>query len=155
VSADVSTGKMLNVVKFINHTSEEIKRNKTAVEKVHEVVKSDCFENVIMSRELIQTGGLSNKQVVEKIRNSSFDMSLEMYRRNFSRVNGYTYPNSKNVWLNRKYHSGASICAVASNLAHEYSHKIGFSHDYKPNKSRPYSTPYSINYAFEVCCGKN
>jgi hypothetical protein len=73
------------------------------------------------------------------------------YKR-FSKLAGYTEPGANWIKLNRKYHSGASICSEASNLKHELSHKVKYGHDYKATQTRPYSVPYSINAAFKKCC---
>lgn len=145
--------EIISVVKFINHSAAEIKKNQAAIEKIKEVVKSDCFKNELMSRKLIQTNGKTNAEVLEIMLNSKVNIRLSMYRKRFSSVNGYTYDKSDVINLNRKYHDYYGVCSVANNLAHEaLGHKNGFSHDYKPNLQRPFSVPYSLNVIFEKCC---
>ena len=121
--------------------------------KANEIIHSQCFADFMLNRKLIQTNGLSNLEVVNKIRTTPIDIDLISYY-SWKSVVGYTYPNAKKIWVNSKFYNGSSACAKASNLAHEFSHKQSFGHDFKPNKQRPFSVPYSINEAFEVCCGK-
>lgn len=143
---------LIDVVKFINHTGSEIARNKAAIVKINEVSKSECFKSFMIERKLIDTNGLNNIQVVEKLLSTPVILELEMYKKAFSKVNGYTYSTTKRIWLNRKYHNYYGVCSVANNLAHEISHKQGFGHDFKASTSRAFSVPYSINLAFSKCC---
>ena len=144
--------EIISVVKFINHTASEIKKNQQAIVKIKEVVRSDCFKKELLSRKLIQTNNKTNEQVLEALLNAKINLRLSMYSKRFSSVNGYTYDGSDIINLNRKYHNNYGVCSVANNLAHEWSHKVGFSHDYRPNKMRPFSVPYSMNHIFEKCC---
>lgn len=148
----LNSSAMLTGSKFINHSPSELKKNQAAIAKINEVVKSDCFKTELLKRNLIQTNGKTNQQVFETILASNIDIELSMYRKRFSKVNGYTYPSSKVINLNRKYHDYYGVCSVANNLAHEWTHKIGFGHDYNPNKLRPFSVPYSLNSIFLTCC---
>jgi hypothetical protein len=143
---------LIRVTKFINHTGSELKKNQAAVVKIKEVVQGDCFKNELLNRKLIQTSGKTSLQVLETLLNADVQIKLSMYRKRLSKVHGYTYEKSDTINLNRKYHNNYGICSVANNLSHEWSHKVGFGHDYKPSLQRPYSVPYSMNAIFEKCC---
>ena len=121
--------------------------------KANEIIYSQCFADFMLNRKMIQTNGLSSLEVVNKTRTTPIEIDLISYH-SWRSVVGYTMPNVKWIKVNSKFYNGSSVCAKASNLAHEFSHKKGFGHDSKPNKQRPFSVPYSINEAFEVCCGK-
>lgn len=123
-----------------------------ALLKRKEVLQSKCFSDFMLNRKLIQTNGLSNEEVVLALLNTPVKAEFQTYYKRFSKVYGYTYPNISTIFINKKYFDGASICSVASNQAHEISHKQGFGHDYKATTRRPYSVPYSINAAFSECC---
>jgi len=135
---------------FANPSDTE-KLNK-ALDKRKDVLQSSCFSDFLKNRNLIQTNELSNEEVVLSLLNTPVTAEFHTYFNRFSRVYGYTYPDTSKIFINKKYFDGASICAVASNLAHEISHKQGFGHDYKATSRRPYSVPYSINAAFSECC---
>jgi hypothetical protein len=124
-----------------------------AESKANEIIYSQCFSEFMLNRKLIQTNGLSNLELVNKIRTTVTEIDLISYS-SWRSVVGYTMPSAKWVKVNSKFYNGSSVCAKASNLAHENSHKQGFGHASKPNKERPYSVPYSINAAMELCCGK-
>lgn len=134
-----------------NHTAEETKVVAVAEELSNKLVQSKCFEDFMTKRELIQTTGLTRFQVVEKIRKSNLAVPVVMYYQN-NNVVGYRQPPSITIYTNRKFHAGSTACARGSNLTHEWSHALGFDHDFNATISRPRSVPYSINAAFEVCC---
>lgn len=151
VTLGAHAGNIATVAKFVNHTAAEKTRNEKAILKIRETAVGECFKNEWLKRKLIQTNQKSNQQVLETLLAADVSIELEMYK-SWKKVNGYTYPSSKRIWLNRKYHNTYGPCSVANNLFHEISHKLGFTHDYNPNKERPYSVPYSINAVMEVCC---
>lgn len=139
------------VIEFINHTDLEKERNTKAIEKVRETVRGQCFKDALLKRALIQTGGKTNEQVLHDILSGDVKIRLSMYRSWKSTI-GYTYPSSDTIWCNRKYHDNMGPCDVGANLIHEISHKIGYGHDYKPNKQRPFSVPYSVGSLMDDCC---
>ena len=133
-----------------SYTEKELGVLEVSTKMINEMIPSECFKTFMLNRELIQTNGLTNTQVIEKLHTPS-TVPLVMYYSNNSTV-GYRNVGSPTIYTNRKFHAGASACANASNLFHEVSHVIGFGHDKKANKNRPYSVPYSINAAFSACC---
>lgn len=145
-------GNIAQVTSFINHTEKEKAKNEKAILKIRETASGECFKKEWLKRNLIQTNNKSNQSVLKELLNANVSIELEMYRARFAKVNGYTYPDSKRIWLNRKYHDYYGPCSVANNLFHEVSHKLGYTHDFNPNKQRPFSVPYSINAVMEVCC---
>lgn len=66
------------------------------------------------------------------------------------RVIGYTYPNTIQIWFNKRHFSGnqaRDIALVAGNIAHEYMHKLGYDHSFRSNPTRPFTVPYAVgNY---------
>jgi hypothetical protein len=145
-------GNIAQVTTFVNHTAKEKAKNEKAILKIRETAVGECFKKEWLKRPLIQTKNKSNQGILDELLSADVSIELEMYRARFAKVNGYTYPASKRIWLNRKYHDYYGPCSVANNLFHEISHKIGYTHDFNPNKQRPFSVPYSINAVMEVCC---
>ena len=141
----------VNVIKN-NFNDDEKQKAAKYIPVMDSVLKSKCFLDFMKERDIKKANGKSNEEVVAHILNSTVDIELIMYYKRFSKVHGYTLPDVNKIWLNRKYHNGASLCSEASNLAHELSHKIGYGHNYKSSVYRPFSVPYSINAGFKHCC---
>jgi hypothetical protein len=152
VDVTIPKAPILTVSECRKCTEHEARRNGQAVEKIRETLRGECFREGWMKRELIQTNGKTNAEVLEHITSANVTIQVEMYRSLIGRVHGYTYPNSSTIWMNRKYHDSWNACTVGSNLAHEFSHKIGYDHDYKATARRPNSVPYAINTVFDECC---
>lgn len=153
---------LVNVTSTKNFSDKEKEKMLKYIPVMDKTIRSDCFEKFMARTDrgntknmgLIETKGMSPKEVVSKLRTSTVDIELIMYYKRWSKVSGYTEPGADWIKLNRKYHSGASLCSEASNLGHELSHKIGFGHSYKATPTRPFTVPYSINAGFTACCVK-
>ena len=101
----------------------------------------------------VDNGGYTNAQIYQKILDGSetlqkivdneMDMEVELYYAATSTV-GYTYANSKRIWVNKKFFDGYTPAGVAHNLFHEWLHKLGFTHASTWSTSRDYSVPYAI-----------
>jgi hypothetical protein len=59
-------------------------------------------------------------------------------------VVGYGYPGQPQIFMNWNYFNSYDIAQVAANIAHEWTHKLGFDHDYNRTARRPYSVPYGV-----------
>lgn len=141
----------LTVEKCTNCTDEEWEFIKQAIVKTNETVETTCFQSLMLKRELIQTLGRTNEQVVKSLVGADVKIDVEMYY-TLKRVLGYTYEGVNMEWINRRYMLSWNKCDLASLLSHETSHKIGYDHDYYYSDARNYSVPYSINVAIEECC---
>lgn len=139
---------------FTYTTNDIYYKNKilAAQVKVNDTIKSQCFKDFIMKRSrLEQTNGKTRDQVIEDIRSQSVSINVNTYRKN-NGVIGFRQPPSKDININKYFHDQYFACSSAANLAHESSHVIGYTHDFKLTKRRPYSVPYTISSAFNVCC---
>jgi hypothetical protein len=100
--------------------------------------------------------GMTNQQIYDAIRagKESYDQSADgeadfnLDLRTFSwfqrNVVGYTTESSDTITLNRRFFSNYTPAEVASNLCHEWLHKLGFEHDFRSTGRRPHSVPYAI-----------
>jgi hypothetical protein len=79
------------------------------------------------------------------------DLKVKMYY-SIKNTVGYTYPSDLIVYTNSKFHNSYDACNVASNLTHEWTHKMGFGHDMKWNRDRDYTVPYGHNSIIEKLC---
>jgi hypothetical protein len=150
ISANAPT--LIDVVKFINHTGTELKRNKAAVVKIQETVSGQCFRDEFLKRPLIQANGKTNLDILTNLLSSKTTLSFEMYRSRFTSTVGYRMPSSTVVHMNRKFHDRMGPCDAGANISHEWTHVLGYEHDFKPSLSRPYSVPYSVGIIMEKCC---
>lgn len=105
--------------------------------------------------------GLSNLAIFEKLFQGAealipavdyeMDLKVTMYYKKYSKVVGYTDASSMIVNTNSKFHNYYTPCEIASNLTHEWTHKMGFGHlsasDYN-------SVPYSHNEIVKSLCSK-
>lgn len=98
--------------------------------------------------------GMTNEQVYEKIMSGSesrkpeadneADIHVVVLNKTNSRVIGYTYPMVDTQYLYLNWAKMLTAVELASNMGHEWCHKLGFEHDFKSTRLRPYSVPYGI-----------
>ncbi len=114
------------------------------------------FKNTKGERMFASNNGLTNEQIYEKFMDGreilrpqtpgEMNFDLKMYNRFWSKVIGYTSPTTNVIHLNWKYFKNFGAHEVASNLAHEWTHKIGFDHR---SAAEHDSAPYAIGYIVE------
>lgn len=141
----------LTINKCTNCSASQWKFIQEAEVKTNETVASTCFSSFMLQRKLIDTTGMTNSQVVERLLNVTTVVDAEMYY-TWKRVLGYTLEGKDKIWINSKFMMKWNRCDLGSLLGHETSHKKGFTHAFRYSSSRDYSVPYSINVAFEQCC---
>ena len=146
-------------IDFIQTTAEEQKKFEDAVEIIKKVVATEEFRTKVLnhtyngSKTFVDNGGYTNAQIYQKIldaaeklfptKNNAIDMEVELYYAN-TNVIGYTIGSSKRIWVNTKYFGTNAVTGVASNLFHEWLHKVGFGHAVNYSLSRDFSVPYAI-----------
>ncbi len=149
---DVTEDKELfKVSKFLKFKQSEINKFYDVTRKHDSVTQSQCFRDFMTARNLRKTNGKTPEEVVDHLISEKPVIELEMYY-SWKKVVGYTYPSSKRIWMNRRFHNKMSVCARAGNIGHERSHKLNYDHTFNKTKYRYLSVPYSINAAFKVCC---
>jgi hypothetical protein len=139
---------------------------KKAKEIIELIMNSEEFKNRVLNftyngkKEFHQNNGLTNEEIYNLLMTGeellmpestgvmNFDLTLYTSKNPWSKVKGYTNPDSMRIYINRKFFKLSSWTAVdtAGNMVHEWVHKMGFSHDYRDNNDRPYSVPYAIGY---------
>ena len=120
----IQTDRKVDFIKVLKHNFNETqkKRLNKFLPVMNKTLSSVCFEDFWNNRELIQTNGKTNQEVLEHIKNSTVGVELVSYFKLGSTV-GYTYPNTNKIWMNEKMHRNFDSCRSASNMAHEGSHK--------------------------------
>jgi hypothetical protein len=110
--------------------------------------------------------GMSNAQIYQAIRagkesfeqtadgEADFNLDLRTFSWFQRNVVGYTTESSDTITMNRRFFSGYTPAEVASNLCHEWLHKLGFEHDFQSTTRRPHSVPYAIGDLVEKLAAK-
>lgn len=140
-----------------------LQRYKEAADLMVRVVNSDEFRQEVLAHKFngapgFASTGNSPQEVLGKLIGGSEVLSpgvdhvwswdVVFYRANNSTV-GYTYPNVTTLWVNTKFMDQYDLADIARNQVHEITHKLGFGHDFKPTKRRPYSVPYAVGSIVE------
>lgn len=142
-----------------NFSIAKEQKMRDALERLKIVINSEEFKQEILSHtfngeySFANNNGLTNDEIYEVIlrgaetlmpeEDEEIDVDITLYYSNNSTV-GYTYPDSTRIWVNDKFFSGFTLGKVAANVAHEWTHKIGFGHDFNRTAIRPYSVPYGV-----------
>lgn len=130
-----------------------------AVERMVIVINSEDFKQKVLNHEyqgvktFVDNNNLTNEEVYQTlldgvetlngVLDNEIDLDLTLYYANNSTV-GYTYPNTNRVWINDKFFTTNTPGKVAGNLVHEWTHKLGFGHDFNVTQRRNYSVPYAV-----------
>lgn len=140
------------VVTYLGGFSDvETLRHKSAARLLEIVVNSQEFKDAVLKKSFTTTNKtprqiydliMTGEEVLQKDVDYEMDVHVKIYHENNKTV-GYTYPNTVQTWVNRKFFDSYELGQIAGNMFHEWMHKLGFSHisakDYK-------SVPYSLGY---------
>lgn len=156
-------------VSFVNLTRDQEAKVLDAVDLIKQVVASSQFKNKILNykvngkKTFVDNNGLSNAQIYQKIlegaeklmpsKNNKMDITVETYYVD-ANVIGYTLPSINKIYMNTKYLNKFTPVQVASNMVHEWLHKLGFGHDFEATATRPYSVPYAVGYIVKTLAAK-
>ncbi len=146
-------------VSFINMILSQEEKFSLALELIKKVIATEDFRSKVFNhsyngiKTFVDNRGFSNAQIyqmildgaetLKPIKNNIMDMGIETYYAPTTTI-GYTYSNSTQIWVNTKYFNTNTVAQVASNLMHEWLHKLGFRHAVYYSISRDYSVPYAI-----------
>ena len=154
---------------LLNFSEQEKAKLIQATEIIKKVVASREFRDGILNhtwdgkKQFANNQGFSNAEIYQKIlhasesyltdKNNVLDVELELFFEPTKTI-GYTYPNTKRIWMNKKYYDKYTPIQVSDNLFHEWLHKIGFDHSTTWSKERDHSVPYAIGYLVEKIAHK-
>lgn len=146
-------------IDFVNTTAEQQAKFDKAIVIIKKVVATQAFKDQVLNHTyngqttFVDNGGKTNAQIYQSIldaaeslqpaKNNTMDMEVELYYEN-NNVVGYTNGGTTRIWVNTKFFSTNAVTGVASNLVHEWLHKLGYTHAYLYSTSRDYSVPYAI-----------
>jgi hypothetical protein len=140
----------------------------TAFQVLETVVNSEEFKDRVINfmndkceRKFASSKGLTNEQIYQIFmegretlqQNTPGEMNyfLKLYNAWWSRVIGYTSGDTNLININWKFFKKFQPSDVAGNLAHEWTHKIGFDHK---SAAEHDSAPYAIGYIVDELSAK-
>jgi hypothetical protein len=145
--------------KLVNFTATREAKVQKAFDLVKRIIATEKFRSRVLNhtyngvKTFVDNNGLTNSQIYQRIlegaetlqptKNNRMDVELETYYAN-NNVVGYTYANSKRIWMNTKFFDPYTIPSVSANLMHEWMHKLGFGHASTWSVARDHSVPYGI-----------
>lgn len=136
-------------IKDTNYSPSQKLKLSTAEGMLRSLLVSEDFKEAVISRKYTSTA-LNGEEVYKKLIGSGkMDLKVTMYFSATSKVVGYTYPNSNTIFTNAKFYNRYFPCDIASNLTHEWSHKLGFEHSSASDRE---SVPYSLNEIIKRLC---
>jgi hypothetical protein len=131
-----------------------------AFDLLEKVVNTEEFKNRILNfknskgeRAFASNKGLSNEEIfaffmdgretLQQNTPGEMNFFLKLYHKRFSKVIGWTNGNINTININWKFFKNFGPHEVAGNLAHEWTHKLGFDHR---SAAEHDSAPYAIGY---------
>lgn len=160
----VATGRLLvKGMQFINFSDYGEQKMRRAFDVLEQAVNSEEFKNRVINfknsngeRSFASNKNLTNEEIYEIFMEGrevlqpdtvgEMNFYLRLYTRWWSKVIGYTSPDTNIISINNRFFRTFSPNQVAGNLAHEWVHKLGFVH--RSAKEHD-SVPYAIGYIVE------
>jgi len=146
-------------------TQERKDKLEIVAQEMHRVLNSTIFRDKVMLMkkhgERSKWKDKTNLEIYnhimsgqEVLNGEEVDYELDIFVDDYfslKRVIGYTYPSIKTIFVNTRYFDKRNTRDIGSNILHETGHKLGFSHDFRATKDRPYSICYQLNKVYEEC----
>lgn len=159
------TVKAMDIQGFDNESMQKMDKAFAALEKV---VNSEEFKNKVLNFEnskgenkFASNKNLTNAQIYSIFmdgretlqQNTPGEMNfyLKLYYKRYSKVIGWTNGSINTININWKFFKNFAPADVAGNLAHEWTHKIGFDH---VSAAEHDSAPYAIGYIVREMAAK-
>jgi hypothetical protein len=165
----VTTGHLsVKGMQITGFSGEGLTKIQTAFQVLELVVNSEEFKDRVINfkndkceRQFASNKGLTNEQVYQIFmegketlqQNTPGEMNfyLKLYNAWWSKVIGYTSGDTNLININYKFFKKFQPSDVAGNLAHEWTHKIGFDHK---SAAEHDSAPYAIGYIVDELAAK-
>lgn len=142
------------------------KKIEFALQGANRLIQSKQFCDFWLQAKLTETTPegyerpLTNQEVLNRIlggdqlnpldKLNELDVKIVLYRKQYSKVVGYTFTNSLTIYMNRKFFSTPKY--IASNLLHEACHQLGFLHGGIWATSVPYTANLAIESLWDAQC---
>jgi hypothetical protein len=158
----------VKVEKIDGFSGASLEKMQRATQVLQQVVNSETFKSRVINfkntkgeRAFASNKGLSNEQIFEIFMEGRetlqpdtagvMNFYLSLYNAWWSRVIGWTNGDINTININWKFFKNFQPNEVAGNLAHEWTHKIGFDHT---SAAEHDSAPYAIGYIVDELAAK-
>jgi hypothetical protein len=165
VSVPASNGLTVKILGEKSVTAAQSQKLKTAVSALNQVVNSVQLREQILNftyngaKQFYQNNGLTNEQIYASFMagaekyptqapaNNIADMYISTYFPPWWKVtSAVAFTSSTDPYLNiyNSYFNSSSVADLANTIFHEWTHKLGYTHDFNATAARPYSVPYGV-----------
>jgi hypothetical protein len=156
----------LSVTDRQSFSTEQNQKLDQAITVLDQVLNSAEFREAVLNFShngvpgFVNNNGLSNLEIYHQLMDAAekfpvqhpadqvADMKLSIYFppfwKPYSRAVAFTSPSDPWLHIYNRYYNDAKISDIANTVIHEWTHKMGFDHDFNPTPDRPYSVPYGI-----------
>ncbi len=86
----------------------------------------------------------AGNEILGNVSANECDLYLVIDPKDNSTVIGYTYPSVPELYTYRNWFTSFGAIGYAAHLAHEWCHKLGFTHDDDRTDNREHSVPYAV-----------
>ncbi len=161
-----SSALELKVTDRENFSAAQSQKLDQAIVVLDQILNTPEFKEAILNFSyqgklgFIQNNGKSNLEIYEALMAGAeqfpsprpadgvADMRLSIYTPPFwkpiSRAIAFTSPSDPFLHVYNRYYNNASIADISNTVIHEWTHKMGFDHDFNATPERPYSVPYGV-----------
>lgn len=155
---DLGRRLRINVAAMKGFTRTEVKRYQSAADLLEIVVNTKEFKKDVMTKKFTTTKKttrqvydhiMTGEEVLQKGHDYEMDISVVIYEENNNTI-GYTYDDTVQTWINRRFFRQYSLGEIACNIFHEWLHKLSYNHASPTDYS---SVPYSLGYLVEKMIG--
>ena len=164
--AGTTGGLSVNFQKTTYFSQTQFDKLVQAKQLIETVINSEDFKAAVLNfkydgkNEFVQNNGMTNQQIYDFLMtgaeqfpkqtsaDKAMDFNIELYTSSwFGRGTlGYTNIDDPTIHINTRFYNPAQVNAVAMNMVHEWTHKMGFDHDANRTARRDFSVPYAIGY---------
>ena len=150
----------VNVIDTTNFTTTQTQKMNQAVTILNQVLNSPEFKERVLNFKFVQTNGMNNQQIYDYLMsgaekfptqtaaNQLADMHLSIYfppwYKRFTKAVAFTNTSDPYLHIYNSYYNSASVADISETMIHEWTHKLGFDHDFNATAQRPFSVPYGI-----------
>jgi hypothetical protein len=143
---------------------EDLEKVQQTIDKILIVINTEEFKQRVINfefegeKKFVDNAGLTNEEIYNVIMSGKeqlkpevdheMDLELNLYYSSRNTV-GYTYPDVMDIYMNNKFFSYYTHAEAGGNIVHEWTHKLGFEHDFSYTYGRDASVPYAVGYIIE------
>jgi hypothetical protein len=149
-----------------NLTAAQSRKLDQAIAITNQVINGPEFKSRVLAFKYLgksgfaQANGLTNAQVYDILMSGAeifpkktgadqvADMLVTIYTppwyKSFSSAVAFTSTSDAYLHIYNKYYNSSALSDLSATLMHEWTHKLGFDHDFNSTARRPFTVPYGV-----------